>query len=206
MNYFALLNLLGVIVFAISGVILAGKYKMDPIGVLVLATVTAVGGGTMRDIMLNNGPIFWFADPCDIYAACITAIIAMFCLKIPAKLPKKLLPILDAIGLAFFVGVGINKAIAAEANPFVVVSMGIMTGVGGGMIRDVLAREVPMIFQKDIYATACIIGGSTHFILYQYCDFSLQTAMNIGMLITLIIRLAAIQWSLRLPVFTLKNE
>lgn len=203
MDYFDLLDMLGVIVFAISGVLVAGRNKMDPIGVLVLASVTAVGGGTIRDVMLNHGPIFWFTDPRDVYLALVTAILALFFLKIPTKIPKYILPGLDAIGLAVFVAIGINKAIDADVNMFVAICMGVITGVGGGIIRDILAREIPMVFRTDIYATACIAGGLVHAICYKYASLTLEQASFCGMFITLLIRFSAIRWSLKLPSFSL---
>lgn len=202
-TYILLLDMLGSAVFAISGVIVAGRAKMDPIGVIVLGVVTAIGGGTIRDVILKTPPVFWIADPTDLYIAIFTSLIAMGLLKIPHKLPKLTLPVLDAIGLAVFVGIGVNKAISAGAHDLIAVCMGVITGVGGGVIRDMLAREVPMVLRDDIYATACLIGGSVHVITYFYFALPLDEATTLGIITTLSIRLAAIHWRLKLPKFSL---
>jgi uncharacterized membrane protein YeiH len=197
------LDVLGTAVFAISGVLLAGKLRMDPFGVLVLGVVTAVGGGTIRDMALNHGPVFWVGDPTDLVVAMVTCFVAIVVIRQPRRLPAWILPVLDAIGLAVFVGIGVNKAFASGTGPLVAVCMGVITGVGGGMIRDVLAREIPMILRKEVYATACIIGGIAHATAFQTFHIDMQHASILGMVITLGIRLAAIRWHLKLPTFEL---
>lgn len=164
------LDILGTAVFAISGVLLAGKLRMDPFGVLVLGVVTAVGGGTIRDMALANGPVFWVKDPTDLVVAMVTCLLTIVLVRQPRRLPKWILPVLDAVGLAVFVGIGVNKAFIAGTGPLVAICMGVLTGVGGGIIRDILAREVPMILRTEIYATACIIGDcSRHGVLHLCC-------------------------------------
>ncbi|MDT3252056.1 TRIC cation channel family protein [Serratia sp. root2] len=199
------LDILGTAVFAISGVLLAGKLRMDPFGVLVLGVVTAVGGGTIRDMALANGPVFWVKDPTDLVVAMITCVLTLLLVRQPRRLPKWILPVLDAVGLAVFVGIGVNKAFAADTGPLVAVCMGVITGVGGGIIRDVLAREIPMILRTEIYATACIVGGIVHVTAFATFGMPLQQAMMLGMGITLAIRLAAIRWHLKLPAFILEQ-
>ncbi|HEJ8006668.1 TPA: TRIC cation channel family protein [Serratia marcescens] len=199
------LDILGTAVFAVSGVLLAGKLRMDPFGVLVLGVVTAVGGGTIRDMALANGPVFWVKDPTDLVVAMITCVLTLLLVRQPRRLPKWVLPVLDAVGLAVFVGIGVNKAFAAGTDPLVAICMGVITGVGGGIIRDVLAREIPMILRTEIYATACIIGGIVHATAFYTFHMPLQQAMMLGMIITLAIRLAAIRWHLKLPAFILER-
>lgn len=199
------LDILGTAVFAISGVLLAGKLKMDPFGVLVLGTVTAIGGGTIRDLLLDV-PVFWIVDSTDLVIAILTCFTTIALVRAPAKVPKWLLPVLDAIGLAVFVGIGVNKAIGQDVNVLIAICMGVITGVGGGMIRDTLAREIPMILRKEVYATACIFGGATHAISYMYLDVAQSVAMLLGISVTLTIRLTAIRWKLQLPTFALDNQ
>lgn len=199
------LDILGTAVFAISGVLLAGKLRMDPFGVLVLGVVTAVGGGTIRDMALANGPVFWVKDPTDLVVAMVTCGLTLLLVRQPRRLPKWILPVLDAVGLAVFVGIGVNKAFAADTGPLVAVCMGVITGVGGGIIRDVLAREIPMILRTEVYATACIVGGIVHVTAFATFGMPLQQAMMLGMGITLAIRLAAIRWHLKLPAFILER-
>jgi uncharacterized membrane protein YeiH len=126
------LDIIGTAVFAISGVLLAGKLRMDPFGVLVLGVVTAVGGGTIRDMALANGPVFWVKDPTDLVVAMVTSMFTILLVRQPRRLPKWVLPVLDAVGLAVFVGIGVNKAFLAHSGPLVAVCMGVVTGVGGG--------------------------------------------------------------------------
>lgn len=207
MSYLFWFDLLGTIVFAISGVLLAAKKEMDPIGALVLAVITAIGGGTIRDMVLNHGPIFWITDSTDLYVAIIASLITMLLLRYSSTLtiPKWLFSVLDAIGLAVFVGIGVNKAIDSQVNSLIAVCMGVMTGVGGGIIRDVLARDIPMVFRTDIYATACIIGGTTHVIAYNALNLPLEISTLLGISVTLIIRVLAIYRNLTLPIVGLKK-
>ncbi|SUH27276.1 inner membrane protein YadS [Salmonella enterica subsp. enterica] len=200
------LDIVGTAVFAISGVLLAGKLRMDPFGVLVLGVVTAVGGGTIRDMALDNGPVFWVKDPTDLVVAMVTSMLTILLVRQPRRLPKWMLPVLDAVGLAVFVGIGVNKAFLAETGPLVAVCMGVITGVGGGIIRDVLAREIPMILRTEIYATACIIGGIVHATAFYTFSVPLESASMMGMVVTLFIRLAAIRWHLKLPTFALDEN
>ena len=190
------LDIVGTAVFAISGVLLAGKLRMDPFGVLVLGVVTAVGGGTIRDMALDHGPVFWVKDPTDLVVAMVTSMLTIVLVRQPRRLPKWMLPVLD----------GVNKAFNAEAGPLIAVCMGVITGVGGGIIRDVLAREIPMILRTEIYATACIIGGIVHATAYYTFSVPLETASMMGMVVTLLIRLAAIRWHLKLPTFALDEN
>ena len=111
------LDIIGTAVFAISGVLLAGKLRMDPFGVLVLGVVTAVGGGTIRDMALANGPVFWVKDPTDLVVAMVTSMLTILLVRQPRRLPKWILPVLDAVGLAVFVGIGVNKAFLAGSGP-----------------------------------------------------------------------------------------
>ncbi|HBY1470537.1 TPA: hypothetical protein MIQ32_09480, partial [Klebsiella quasipneumoniae] len=124
----------------------------------------------------------------------------------PRRLPKWILPVLDAVGLAVFVGIGVNKAFLAGSGPLVAVCMGVVTGVGGGIIRDVLAREIPMILRTEIYATACIVGGIVHATAHDTFHLPLENSAMMGMVVTLAIRLAAIRWHLKLPTFALDDN
>ncbi len=194
----------GTAIFAISGVLLAGRLKMDPFGVTVLASVTAIGGGTIRDMALGATPVFWINDTNYLLVIFVTCILTMLIIRKPKRLPWYVLPVSDAIGLAVFVGIGVEKALKYNADPMVAVIMGVITGCGGGIIRDVLAREVPMVLRSEVYATACILGGIVH---TSALEFNVQssTAMLMGVATTLVIRLAAIRWHLSLPTFALNK-
>ncbi|AZL85687.1 MULTISPECIES: TRIC cation channel family protein [Aliivibrio] len=198
------IDMFGTAIFAISGVLLAGRLKMDPFGVTVLASVTAIGGGTIRDMALGATPVFWITDTNYLLVIFITCILTMLIIRKPKRLPWYVLPVSDAIGLAVFVGIGVEKALKYNADPMVAVIMGVITGCGGGIIRDVLAREVPMVLRSEVYATACILGGIVHTSALEF-NVPSSTAMLCGVATTLVIRLAAIRWHLSLPTFALNK-
>lgn len=197
-----ILDLFGTAVFAISGVLLAGKLRMDPFGVIVLGMVTAIGGGTIRDMMLGATPVFWINQNEYLWVILLTCFFSMLLIQKPKRVPWYVLPIADAVGLAVFVVIGVDKALSYGASPLVAIIMGVITGCGGGMIRDILARQIPMILRTEVYATACIIGGGVHtFALSQ--GINVEIASIAGLFTTLLIRLAAIRWHLSLPTFAL---
>lgn len=198
------IDLFGTAIFAISGVLLAGRLKMDPFGVAVLGSVTAIGGGTIRDMALGATPVFWVTDDTYLWTILITCLLTMLIVRRPKRLAWWVLPVCDAIGLAAFVGIGVEKALAYQDSALVAIIMGVLTGCGGGIIRDVLAREVPMVLRSEVYATACIVGGVFHTMALSM-GYSNDTAFIAGALSTLVIRLGAIRWHLSLPTFALKN-
>lgn len=197
-------DLFGTAVFAFSGVLVAGRLRMDGFGVIVLAAVTAIGGGTIRDLIIGADNVFWTVDSLYLWVILATALLGQYIVKLPRRLPWYILPLADAFGLAIFTIIGTAKALNYGTSGMVAVVMGVITGVAGGMIRDVLAREVPMVLQREIYATACILGG----ILY---TGSLALGVNpllatlFGMAGTFILRVAAIRWHLSLPAFSLNR-
>lgn len=199
-----LIDLFGTAIFAVSGVLLAGRLKMDPFGVTVLGSVTAIGGGTIRDMALGATPVFWITDTNYLWTILITCLLTMIIVRRPKRLAWWVLPVCDAIGLAVFVGIGVDKAMHYQDSALVAIIMGVITGCGGGIIRDVLAREVPMVLRSEVYATACLIGGVFHTsALAMGCDS--DTAFLTGVASTLIIRLGAIRWHLSLPTFALNR-
>ncbi|WP_100752073.1 TRIC cation channel family protein [Vibrio salilacus] len=198
------IDLFGTAIFAISGVLLAGRLKMDPFGVAVLGSVTAIGGGTIRDMALGATPVFWITDTNYLWTILITCLLTMLIVRRPKRLSWWILPVCDAIGLAVFVGIGVEKSMIYQESALVAIIMGVITGCGGGIIRDVLAREVPMVLRSEVYATACIIGGVFHTTaLAMGADNG--SAFLAGMCSTLLIRLGAIRWHLSLPTFALNR-
>ena len=197
-------DLFGTAVFAFSGVLVAGRLRMDAIGVIVLAAVTAIGGGTIRDLLIGASPIFWIQDTTYLWVILATAAFGMWLARVPRRLPWYVLPVADAFGLALFVVIGAKKALLFGTSGMVAVVMGVITGVAGGLIRDVLAREIPMVLQKEIYATACIFGG----VLYTTSvalELAHIPAMLISMLGVLAVRIPAIFRHLSLPSFRLRD-
>ena len=197
-------DMFGTAVFAFSGVLVAGRLRMDGFGVLVLAAVTAIGGGTIRDMILGATPVFWVRDTLYIWVILVTALLGMWLVRVPKRLPWYVLPVADAFGLALFTVIGAQKALHFGASGLIAVLMGTMTGVAGGMIRDVLAREIPMVLQKEIYATACILGGIVYTVALE-CNVERVLAMFVSMAVVFGLRVAAIYWHLSLPTFSLQR-
>jgi uncharacterized membrane protein YeiH len=196
-------ELLGVAVFAVSGALAAGRKSLDLVGVVVIATVTAVGGGTLRDLLLDRQP-FWIADPTYLYVIFAAALLTVvWSRRWPP--PERGLAVADALGLALFTISGARIAEAAHHAAIVVVIMGTMTGVAGGVIRDVLTAEIPLIMRRGrIYATAAIFGAAVYLVLEGVLDRA--AAALIGMACIAALRLAAIVWDLTIPVFSLGDR
>ncbi|MCA0916430.1 MULTISPECIES: trimeric intracellular cation channel family protein [Halomonas] len=192
------LDLAGTVVFALSGILLACRSRMDPIGMLVLAAVTAVGGGTLRDLVLGVAPVFWVRDPVYLWVILATVMGALVGFHYIHRLHRVVLPVADAFGLALFVIIGANKALLLDTSGLVAVLMGLFTGVAGGMVRDVLARRVPMVLCREVYATAAIAGGVVYVVLTRLELPMLGIVLSLAT--TLGLRLAAIRWQLALPL------
>ena len=193
------LNIFGIIVFALSGALMAGRYRLDPFGVIVLAFVTAVGGGTIRDIILQTS-VFWVVETHYLYIIIATAILTIVFIRQPKRIPKRFLLIADAFGLALFAVLGTQKSIALGAPLSVAIVMGIITGVVGGMIRDILCNVIPMILSKEIYALAAMLGGGL-FVIFHLQGWPEDEAMVVAITGALLLRLAAIYWRVSLPAF-----
>lgn len=199
-----LLDLFGVAVFAVSGSLSAGQKRMDLFGVVVVALATALGGGTLRDVILGAHPVFWVADTLYLFVAAgaslVTFVLARFC-----DLQGRLLKTADAFGLALFTVIGTQKALHLGIAPEVSAIMGVMTGVAGGIIRDMLSGEIPLILRAEIYATASLCGALTLVVL-SLLHLPVRMSVIISMLVTLCLRLAALHWRLALPVFPARRE
>jgi len=204
-NFIYISDMVGVIVCAISGVLVATRLRMDPFGIAVLAGVTGIGGGTLRDMMMGATPVFWIVDNTYIYVILLTALISVYWLHRIHRFPAYLLPILDAFGLAIFTIIGAQKALMLGFSGPVAIVMGCVTGVVGGMIRDILSGQIPFVLQKEIYATASILGAALY-VICNYLSFGAITSMSIAMVGTLSLRLSAIYWHLSLPVFSNDRE
>ena len=192
-----LLDLIGVAVFAVSGVLVAAAAGMDLLGGLTLAALTAVGGGTLRDLLLNRHPIFWVRDARYLLVILLAAGLTMLYLAFFPP-PGHGFLIADALGLALFAISGAQIAEAAGLSPLVVVLMGTMTGTAGGMLRDALSARVPLIFREDIYATAAI-GGITMYLVLQKLGAPRNFAVGAGVVVILLMRLMAVVWGAHLP-------
>ena len=162
--YFA--DLFGVAVFAITGALMAGRKSMDLFGVLVIAIITALGGGTLRDVILDNHPVSWIRNDTYILVATVAALGTVIWVRMTRPIHEKGLLIADAFGLSVFTVIGTEVALQYAMPSSTAVIMGVMTGVAGGVMRDVICNEIPLIFKKEIYATACLAGAVTFCLLY----------------------------------------
>lgn len=194
------IDLIGVAVFAISGTLMAYKKHMDGFGVVVLASVTAIGGGTLRDMILDL-PVFWVQDASYFYAIIAAAFLTIIWLRTKNTFPLHYLLFADAIGLAFFNVMGLQKALTYGAPAVIAIALGTMTGVFGGLIRDVICREIPLVLKGELYATACILGGAAYVAMISL-NFSPVVSLTVGFVVTLIFRLGAMKWHWHLPVFS----
>lgn len=193
------LDLFGTAVFAVSGCLAAGRRRMDLFGALVLGAVTALGGGTLRDLVLGLRPVFWIDRPVYLWTA-LAAGLATFAVVRVGRVPRRALLISDALGLAVFTVLGCVTAAAVVDSALVVVLMGMLSGVAGGITRDILSAEVPLIFRAEIYATASLSGGVVH-VLLTNLEVTGPAPLVAGIVTTLALRLAALRWRLALPRF-----
>ena len=199
MSIFDFLDLLGTAAFAISGALFAIKKRMDTFGVLIIAFVTAVGGGTLRDMLIGADTITWMKDLNYIYVIFISVVLAIVFRKKIGYLSKSLF-LFDTIGLGIFTIIGTEIGLQNDFHPMICVALGMITATFGGVIRDTLSNEIPLIFQKEIYATACIIGATTYLILNKFqIDHNLIHILTTLMVIT--VRLIAVKFKLKLPTF-----
>ncbi|AWI27329.1 trimeric intracellular cation channel family protein [Flavobacterium pallidum] len=159
---FYLLDIIGTMAFAVSGALTAMNKKLDPFGVYIIAFVTAVGGGTLRDIMIGRTPVGWMRDPNYVYLITAGFFLAIIFRKKLDHLRISLF-LFDTIGLGVFTLIGLEKGINTGLHPVICIALGTMTASFGGVIRDILCNEIPVIFRREIYATICIIGGMVFF-------------------------------------------
>lgn len=193
------LDLAGVAVFSASGVLAVRDRNLDVFGVLVVAMITAVGGGTVRDVLLDRHPIFWVTDPWYALVIIAAAVLTVGYLLVRPP-PGGMFLVADALGLALFSLSGAQFAEAARCPPLIVVLMGTMTGVTGGALRDVITAHVPLILRREIYATAAVAGIGLYLVL-RALDLPNPFAVGAGMITVVALRLLAIRWDLHLPVF-----
>jgi len=195
--FFQTLDILGTIAFAISGVLVAMNKRMDPFGVLIIAFVTAVGGGTLRDVMVGIEPVSWMRNMTFVYVIIGSAVFAVVFRNFLKHLRRSLF-LFDTIGIGLYTVVGIETGLVAGLHPIICIALGTMTACFGGVLRDILCNEIPVIFRKEVYATACIIGGLTYFILRRFLEDQNYLFIVAG-LVVIIIRLLAVRFKISLP-------
>ncbi len=191
-DYFLFLNLMGVAFFAVSGALMGYDKEVDGIGIIVLASVTALGGGTLRDILLSE-PIFWVEQVYYLYSTYIAILLTILLIRHVSRLSQNYLLFFDAVGLGLFNIIGIEKSLINETGMVIAITMGVTTGVFGGLIRDVICKEIPLVMRGELYATACIAGGLAYAALlylgapYIWCILG-------ALFTTMFLRLGAIHW------------
>ncbi|HLT50600.1 MAG TPA: trimeric intracellular cation channel family protein [Arenibacter sp.] len=196
MLYFTF-DVIGIIAFAISGVMVAMDKKLDLFGVFIVAFVAAVGGGTLRDLLIGDIPVLWLKESVYTYIIAGTVFFTIL-LRNKLKYVRTSLLLFDAIGLGFFTLVGIAKGVNIGLMPIMCIALGTMTACFGGVIRDILCNGIPVIFRKEVYATACILGGASFFLIRKlpineiYADIA-------TVLIVIGIRLMALKFNISLP-------
>lgn len=193
------IDLAGVAVFAMSGTLMAYKKRMDGFGVVVLAAVTAIGGGTLRDMLLDT-PVFWLRDPSFFYVILAAALGSILWLRNSERFPLRYLLLLDAVGLSVFNLIGLQKALAFGVNAAAAIVLGTMTACFGGLIRDVICREIPLVFQGELYATTCILGGFGY-VIASKLGLHTQLCMLLAVGLTLSLRLMSMRWHWHVQVF-----
>ncbi len=204
MTFFDILDILGTIAFAISGALSAMNRRLDLFGVFIIAFVTAIGGGTIRDILIGNTPVSWMQNTLNIYLiGGATALSITFRNKL--NYLKTSLFLFDTIGLGIFTIIGVETGIHSGLEPIVSVALGAMTGCFGGVIRDILCNEIPVIFRKEIYATASIAGGVCFMIMHSL-DIHQNITYTVTTLCIILIRLLVVKYQVTLPMFSVKNQ
>ncbi|MBG78297.1 MAG: hypothetical protein CL570_04620 [Alphaproteobacteria bacterium] len=198
MSFVTLLDYIGIIVFVITGALVAARNENDIISFVILGAVTGIGGGTLRDMMLGQTPVFWIREPIYIYICLATSVMTFFTAHFISRYQKYILWA-DALGMALFSVVGAQIALGAGAPEAVAVLMGVITAIFGGIIRDTLSSNESLIMRKEIYATASFAGALTYVALEHFQILPTGITLWIGVAVTFSLRGAAIIYNLRLP-------
>ncbi|MGO4707541.1 trimeric intracellular cation channel family protein [Chryseobacterium sp. 2TAF14] len=193
------IEILGTISFSMSGSFAAMQKRLDPFGVLIIAFVTSVGGGTVRDLLLDI-PVFWMHDLLMCGVILITSVFSMV-FKSVEKNFKVTLFIFDSFGLGLFTIIGVQKGLNADIHPLICIGLGTITGCFGGIIRDILLNRIPLIFRKEIYASACIIGGATFLLLTTFTSLSYPIIQIFTILLIVAVRTLAVKYHWQMPKF-----
>ncbi|MCL7765264.1 trimeric intracellular cation channel family protein [Polaribacter sp. Z014] len=197
MDFIYVLDILGTFAFAISGALVASDQKFDLFGVLIIAFVTAVGGGMLRDVLIDAHPINWIGDLNYLYTIFI-AVFLTFLFKSKIAYLSKTMFLFDTIGISVFTLLGLEKGLEFNLHPIIALIMGMISAVFGGVLRDVLTNKIPLIFEKEIYASACLAGGITYLILNEL-NVQENIIFIISAAVIIVIRGVAVKFHLQLP-------
>lgn len=199
-----ILDILGTLAFAISGALVASDQKLDLFGVIIIAFVTAVGGGTLRDILIGDTPVSWMKNLTFVYVIFGATIFAIL-FKSKIDYLRTSLFLFDTIGIGLYTVVGVEKGITAGLHPIICIALGTMSACFGGVIRDILCNEIPVIFRKEVYATACIVGGLSYFLIRKL-PIDNNIVFIISGLVVIVIRLIAVRFKISLPSLYKNSE
>ena len=197
---FELLDVIGTLVFAISGALTAIYKKLDLFGVYCIAFVTALGGGTIRDVLIGRTPVGWMLDINYVYIITFGFLLSLLFNRNLEKLRMSLF-LFDTIGLGVFTLIGLEKGISFGLSPIICVILGTLTATFGGVIRDILCNEIPVLFRKEIYATLCIAGGGLFFLLHELKMASHWISLLVALFV-IFFRLIAVKYNWSLPIGT----
>ena len=197
MEIIYVLDILGTFAFAVSGALVASDKKFDLFGVIIIAFVTAVGGGMLRDVLINAHPINWIGDLNYLYII-FSAVLFTFLFKSKIAHLSKTMFLFDTIGISVFTLLGLQKGLAYNLHPIIALIMGMISAVFGGVLRDVLTNKVPLIFEKEVYASACLAGGIMYLIL-NYFNVDENINFIVSASVVVIIRAIAVKFHLELP-------
>lgn len=197
---FELLDVIGTLVFAISGALTAIYKKLDLFGVYCIAFVTALGGGTIRDVLIGRTPVGWMLDINYVYIITFGFLLSLLFNRYLEKLRMSLF-LFDTIGLGVFTLIGLEKGISFGLSPIICVILGTLTATFGGVIRDILCNEIPVLFRKEIYATLCIAGGGLFFLLHELKMASHWISLLVALFV-IFFRLIAVKYNWSLPIGT----
>lgn len=194
---FYLLEIIGTMAFAMSGALPAISKRLDPFGVFIIAFATAVGGGTLRDMMIGSTPVAWMRDLNFVYAIIAGYLLSVLFHRKLDRFRTSLL-LFDTIGLGVFTLIGLEKGVDIGLHPVICIALGTMTACFGGVLRDILCNDIPVIFHKEIYATICIIGGIVFFTL-RYFNLENDILLLVTTVVIIVIRLLAVRFHWSLP-------
>ncbi|MEN9432658.1 MAG: hypothetical protein RLZZ422_247 [Pseudomonadota bacterium] len=197
------LDLMGIAVGAIGGTLAAGRKSLDLVGVIIIAMIASVGGGTLRDLLLDRNPVFWMRDSDYMLVILLSSLSTLLYLRY-RPMPKYVLEIADAIALAIYAILGARIAESFGVTPIIMTVLGVITGVFGGMLRDVLVNEIPFILNQDFYASAAIIGIVVYWGMKQL-GLHAEYSAYIGVITIIVLRLAAMYFKWKLPVFHIQH-
>lgn len=192
-----IMEMLGTSAFAISGALAAMRHRLDVFGVLVITFATAVGGGTIRDVIIGNTPVAWLKDQQTIAVIFVSYLLTLLFRRYLRHF-NKTLAVFDAVGLGFATIVGLQRGIEANLGPVICVTLGMVSGCFGGVVRDVLLNEIPLVFRKDIYASASMLGGILYFIFAGW-DMFAPLAATLSMLTIIGLRLVVMRYGWEFP-------